>query len=163
MVREARNAIRIEAKSGRLSQVPIDPTETIYQGDLCMMDITSPGIYATKLTTSTDGANFVGMSDHTNPQYTAGSLTSNYTKAYINIVQIALVSLIAGANETLHAFDTVEMVTDAQSVRKTATAGNVVAIVDPAWAGQAKAVVIGDEVLGWLKVPAKFAVWQGRA
>lgn len=161
MIREARNAIKIENKSGRVSQVPIDPTEAIYQGDLMKWN---PAVHqATKMTAAADGANFIGMSDHTNPQATAGSLTTDYTKSYTNIVQSALVSLIAGANETLHAFDAVEMVTDAQHVKKSGNRTIAVGFVDPGWAGAAgKAVVIGDEIKVWLKVPAWYNAFGQR-
>lgn len=157
--REARNAIKIENKSGRVSQVPIDPTETILAGDMVYL---SAGL-ATKMTAAGDAADFLGVSDHTNPQYTAGSLTQNYTKSYTNVVQSGLVEMIAGANETLNGFQGLEMVTDAQHVKSTATAANIVGIVDPGWAGAAgKAVLIGDYVKMWLKVPAMLQVWGPR-
>jgi hypothetical protein len=159
MIREARNAILIENKSGRVSQVPIDPTETIYQGDLVFLDT---GL-ATKMTAAADAADFLGVSDHTNPQSTAGILTSDYTKSYINVVQSGLVGMIAGAAETLTAFQPVRMITDAQHVRSTTTAAEVVGIVDPGWAGAAgKTVAIGDLVKIWLKVPARLQVWGPR-
>lgn len=161
MIREARNAILIESKSGRVSQVPIDPTETILQGDMLKWDGTNH--WATKMTAAADGANFVGVSDHSNPQYSAGTLTADYTKSYLNVVQKALVRMIAGFAETLYPFDTVEWVTDAQHTKKTVTAANVVAIVDPGWAGVGgKAVAIGDEVKMWLKVPNAWNVFVGR-
>ncbi len=160
--REARNAVKIENKSGRVSQVPIDPTETILQGDLMKWDGTNHR--ATKMTASADGADFIGMSDHSNPQATAGSLTTDYTKSYTNIVQSALVVMLAGAAETLHGWDTVEMVTNAQSIRKTVTAANVVGVVDPGWAGSGgKLVAIGDEVKIWLKVKAAYQAFGQRA
>ena len=54
------------------------------------------------------------------------------------------------------AFDTLEMVTDAQHVQKTATAANTVGVVDPGWATAAgKTVAIGDEIKLWLKVPKR--------
>ncbi len=162
MIREARNAVLIESKSGRISQVPIDPAETIYQGDLLMWDGTNHR--ATKMTANTDGANFIGISDHTNPQYSQGILTSDYTKAYVNVVQCGLVRLIAGNAETLYGYDTVEFVTDAQHVKKTATGANVVGVVDPAWASAAgKTVAVGDEIKVWLKVPNLFNAFEGRA
>jgi hypothetical protein len=158
-VREARNAIKIENKSGRVSQVPIDPTESIYQGDMVFWDA---GL-ATKMTVAGDADNFLGISDHTNPQRTGGTLTDDYTKSYINVVQSALVEMIAGANETLSAFQNLEMVTDAQHVKSSSTVANIVGIVDPGWAGAAgKAVVIGDMVKMWLKVPARWQVWGPR-
>lgn len=158
-VREARNAIKIENKSGRVSQVPIDPTETIYQGDLVFLD----AHLATKMTAAGDAATFLGISDHTNPQYSAGILTSDYTKPYINVVQSGLVELIAGAAETLHGFQPMEMVTDAQHVKSSTTAANVIGVVDPGWAGSAgKAVAIGDYVKVWLKVPSQLQVWGPR-
>ena len=151
MIREARNAIKIENKSGRLSQVPIDPTETILQGDLLFWD--AGNAKATKMTAAGDGATFVGVADHSNPQYTAGTLTSDYTKSYLNVVQSGLVEMIAGAAETLAPFQAVEMVTDAQHVTGSVTAANYVGFVDPGWSGAAgKAVVIGDSVKIWLKV-----------
>lgn len=160
-VREARNAILIENKSGRVSQVPIDPTETILQGDMLKWDGTLH--VATKMAAAADGANYIGVSDHSNPQLSAGSLTSDYTKSYLNVVQSGLVRMIAGFAETLYPFDTLEFVTDAQHTKKTATAANVVGVVDPGWAGAAgKAVVIGDDVKMWLKVKDDFQVWSGR-
>lgn len=162
MIREARNAVKIEDKSGRISQVPIDPTETILQGDLLAMN-TSTHV-ATKLTAAADAAEFVGMSDHTNPQYSAGILTSDYTKSYVNVVQKGLVSMIAGAAETLTAFQSLEMITDAQHVKSSVTAANQVGVVDPGWAGAAgKTVAIGDEIKMWLRVPAKYGGFSGRA
>lgn len=159
MDREARNAILIENRSGRVSQVPIDPTETILQGDMVFLD---SGL-ATKMTTAADAADFLGISDHTNPQATAGTLTSDFTKSYINVVQSGLVAMIAGASETLSAWEELEMVTDAQHVKSTGTAARVVGVVDPGWAGAAgKAVVAGDLVKMWLKVPARYQVWGPR-
>lgn len=155
MIREARNAVKIESKSGRLSQVPIDPTETVLQGDLMKWDDTLH--VATKMTAAADGATFMGMSDTTNPQYSGGTTTSDYTKAYINVVQLALVEMIAGAAETLHAYNTVEFVTDAQHVKKTATGANVVGVIDPGWAtASGKLVAIGDPVKIWLRVRAAY-------
>jgi hypothetical protein len=161
MIREARNAIKIEAKSGRVSQVAIDPTETILQGD--MVKFVSASGNATKMAAPADGATFLGISDHTNPQRTAGTLTQDYTKSYINVVQSGLVSLIAGAAETLKPFQSVEMVTDAQHIKSSATAANGIGIVYPGGAGRAgKAVAIGDEVKVWLKVPTTLQVWGPR-
>jgi hypothetical protein len=151
-VREARNAILIESKSGRISQIPIDPTETIMQGDLLKWD--NANHRATKMTAAADGPTFLGVSDHTNPQYSAGVLTADYTKGYTNVVQSGLVRMIAGAAETLHAFDDLELVTDAQHVKSTATPANAVGVVDPGWATVAgKVVAVGDEIKLWLKVP----------
>jgi hypothetical protein len=160
-VREARNAIKLENRSGRVSQVPIDPTETIFAGD--MVCLAAGNKLATKLTTAADAADFLGVCDHTNPQYTAGSLTTNYTKPYVNVVQSGLVEMIAGAIETLDPWQAVEMVTDAQHVKSSTTAANVVGIVDPGWAGPTgKAVIVGDYVKFWLKVPAMLQVWGPR-
>lgn len=160
MIREARNAIKIEGKSGRISQVPIDPTETVLQGDMMAWD--DAAHQATKMTTAADAADFIGVSDHTNPQTTAGILTTDYTKAYTNIVQLGLVEMIAGKAETLHAFNTVEMVTDAQHIQKTATPANVVGVVDPGWATvSGKVVAIGDPVKIWLKVRAAYMAFGG--
>jgi hypothetical protein len=162
MIREARNAVKIEAKSGRISQVPIDPTETILAGDMMQWDAVNHR--ATKLTAAADGAEFCGISDHSNPQATAGSLTSDYTKSYTNLVQLGLVVMIAGAAETFHGWDDVEMITDAQHVTATAVPGQAVGYIDPAWAGSAgKTVAIGDPVKIWLKVPAKYQAFGGRA
>jgi multidrug resistance efflux pump len=158
--REARNAILIENKSGRVSQVPIDPTETVLQGDLMKWDAANHR--ATKMVAAADAATFLGVADHTNPQMSAGTLTADYTKAYTNIVQSALVRMIAGFAETLYGFDTVELVTDAQHTKKTATAVNIIGVVDPGWATVAgKTVAIGDEVKLWLKVPKLLTAFGG--
>jgi len=160
-IREARNAILIEGKSGRVSQVPIDPTETILQGDMVKWNVGTHRV--TKMAAAADAALFVGVADHTNPQTTAGTLTTNYTLPYTNVVQLALVRMIAGAAETLHAFDILEMVTDAQHVQKTVTAANTVGVVDPGWATNAgKTVAIGDEIKLWLKVPNAYVGFGGR-
>lgn len=161
MDREARNAVKIENKSGRISQVPIDPTETIFQGDMLKF-VAATGL-ATKMTAAADGVNFLGISDHTNPQASAGSLTTDYTKSYTNVVQSGLVEMIAGANETLKPFDAVEFVTDAQHVAKSAVRVRAVGFVDPGWSGAAgKAVVIGDPVKIWLKVAPWYNAFGGR-
>lgn len=159
MTREARNAILIENKSGRVSQVPIDATETIYQGDMLFLS----AHLATKMTTAADASDFLGVADHTNPQYSAGILTADYTRSYTSVVQSGLVQMIAGANETLQGFQSLKMITDAQHVRSTAVAAETVGCVDPGFAGAAgKAVIIGDYVKLWLKVPARLQVWGPR-
>lgn len=164
MIREARNAILIEGKSGRVSQVPIDPTETILQGDLLFFNTGGAANLATKITTAADGATFIGVADHSNPQATAGSLTSDYTKSYLNVVQLGLVAMIAGAAETLTAFQPLEMVTDAQHVKSSSTATQIVGVVDPGWAGggAGKTVAIGDVIKMWLRVDSDYMAFGGR-
>lgn len=160
--REARNAIKIENKSGRISQVPIDPTETIFQGD--MLKWVDASHQATKMTAAADGSLFLGICDHTNPQYTGGTLTTDYTKSYVNVVQSGMVELIAGASETLHAFRAVEFVTNAQTIQGSNVRVRAIGFVDPGWAGVAgKAVVAGDLVKVWLKVPSWLNAFGTRA
>lgn len=162
MIREARNASKIAAKSGDLSQLPIDPTETILQGDLLFWDTSLK--LATKMTTAADGATFCGVSDHSNPQATAGSLTSDYTLPYTKVLQIGLVEMIAGAAETLTAFQPLEMVTDAQHVKSSSTATQIVGVVDPGWSGGGvgKTVAIGDVIKMWLRVDSDYMAFGGR-
>jgi hypothetical protein len=147
--REARNANKIEG--WRLSRVPIDPTETIYQGDMLAWDTANRR--ATKITVSgaPSGATFVGVADHTNPVQTTGMLTSDTAESRMNVLQQGLVEMIAEATETYYPFDTLIVGNNAQSVKKGST--NAVGFVDPSVAATGKAVTAGDYILMWLKVP----------
>lgn len=157
-VREKRNAIKIEG--WRLSRVPIDKTETIFQGDmLAWVDATK---LATKLT-GTSGAQFLGVSETSNPVETIGSPTflSDTQNARVNVMQQGLVEMIAGESMTIFPFDKLTSGVDAQTVLKTgAVSGNMVGLVDPAVGNAGKAVVAGDVVKMWLQVPDLLRVWK---
>lgn len=150
--RERINRVKIE--HWRLSRVPIDATETIYQGDLLVW---STALKLATKGTATSAASFLGMSDTTNPIETVGStrFLSDSSKAYVNVIQTGLVELIAGTSETIYPFDTLVVSSDAQTVVKGAS--NPIGIADPGWAGTAgKAVVAGDLVKFWLRVPQTY-------
>jgi hypothetical protein len=148
--REAINRVKIEL--ARLSRVPVDQTETIYQGDLIVWDVANKR--ATKAVAAS-GSTFMGMSETTNPIETAGSSTflTDLQSPRINVIQKGLVEVIAGENVTLYPWDLVKIGADAQKVLKTgATETNFVAVVDPNFAGTSgKAVVTGDLVKVWLR------------
>lgn len=155
-VREKRNAIKIEG--WRLGRVPIDPTETIYQGDMLAWNDSLK--LATKLTAAASGAQFCGVSETTNPVETVGSLTSDTTKPRVNVMQQGLVEMVAGETMTLYPFDLLTVGADAQTVVKTgATSGNKVGICDTAVGAGGKAVVAGDLVKMWLTVKDLYRVW----
>lgn len=153
-VRERINRVKIE--HWRLSRVPVSASATIYQGDaLAWNDSVHQ---ATQLTAAASGAQFIGISDTTNPIETAGSTTflSDTTKAYVNVIQKGLVEMIAGTSETMYPFNTVDIGADAQTVVKGST--NAIGIVDPGWATvSGKAVVLGDLVKIWLRVPKAYS------
>jgi len=157
-VREKRNAIKIEG--WRLSRVPIDKTETIFQGDmLAWVDATK---LATKLT-GTSGAQFLGVSETSNPVETIGSPTflSDSANPRVNVMQQGLVEMVAGESMTIYPFDRVTVGVDAQTVVKTgATAGNMVGLVDPSYGNAGRAVVAGDLVKFWISVPDLYRVWR---
>jgi len=155
-VREKRNAIKIEG--WRVSRVPIDPTETILQGDMmAWVDATK---LATKLTNAASGAQFCGVSDTSNPVETAGTLTSDSAQARVNLVQQGLVEMIAGETMTVYPFDLLTVGADSQTVIKTgATSGNKVGIGDTAYGASGKAVVAGDLVKVWVTVKDLYRVF----
>lgn len=144
---------RIKIEHWRIP-VGIDPAVTVYQGDAICFDVyTHLAIPAV----STSGAQFMGISDTTNPVETAGSPTflSNQAYGFINVVQHGLVELIAGTSETMKPFDTVVIGADAQHVVKGSS--NPIGVVDPKWATPSgKAVILGDMVRFWLRVPQAF-------
>lgn len=149
--RESINRIKIE--KFRVSQVPVNPAEDIYQGDLMVWDSTNRR--ATRAT-STSGANFIGMSDTKVSQETAGSpsFLSNITVSRINVVQDGLVEVCWGANETVYPLDTVVLGSDAQTCVKGAS--NPIGVVDPGFATTSgyAATTTGIPVKIWLRVPA---------
>ncbi len=157
-VREKRNAIKIEG--WRLSRVPIDKTETIFQGDMmAWVDATKT---ATKLS-GTSGGQFCGVSETSNPIETIGSPTflSDSQNPRINVMQQGLVEMIAGESMTIFPFDKVTVGVDAQTVVKTgANTGNMVGLIDPTVGAAGKAVVAGDVIKMWLQVPDAFRVWK---
>jgi hypothetical protein len=148
-VREARNAVKIEG--WRLSRVPIDPTESIFQGDMLCWNSGTKQV--TKAVTGNE-ANFVGIADHTNPVLSAGILTANLTDTRMNVIQAGLVELIVEASATYFPFDGVKIGADAQSV-KLGSAPQI-GICDPAVGAAGKAYQAGDYVLIWLRVPDAF-------
>lgn len=157
-VREKRNAIKIEG--WRLSRVPIDKTETIYQGD--MMAFVDATKTATKLS-GTSGGQFCGISDTSNPIETIGSPTflGDSQKPYINLIQQGLVEMVAGESMTIFPFDKLTVGVDAQTVVKTgATTGNMVGLVDTAVGPGGKTVAVGDLVKMWVTVPDAYRVWK---
>jgi hypothetical protein len=152
-VREATN--RIKREIFRVSRVPINPAETIFQGDLICWDAAAKR--ASKAG-SASGATFMGISDTTNPVETAGSPTflSSTTNPRINVVQKGLVEVIWGAAETIFPYDTAVIGADAQTCIKGAS--NPVGVVDVDYPSAGKAVAIGDIVRIWLKPAATYAV-----
>lgn len=149
--RESINRIKIE--HWRVSRVPCNTAEDIFQGDLMNWDVANKR--ATRLTGSASAANFIGMSDTKNSVETAGSSTflSATTTPRLNIVQSGLVEVIWGTTETLFPFDEVVIdpsASDAQTVRKGST--NPIGVVDPAYGSAGKAVTAGDIARIWLQV-----------
>lgn len=153
-VRERINRVRIEGF--RLSRVPIDATETIFQGDQMVWN---DSLHLATKQTGASGSQFIGISDTTNPIETIGSsvLLSNPSSARINVIQQGLVEQLVGTTDngaTYRPFDTVIYEGDAQSVKKSAS--NPIAFVDPGWSGTGKVVATGDIVRLWLAVPAAY-------
>lgn len=155
-VREKRNAIKIEG--WRVSRVPIDPTETILQGDMmAWVDATKR---ATKLTAAASGAQFCGVSDTSNPVETAGTLTSDTAESRINLVQQGLVEMIAGEIMTVFPFDLLTVGADSQTVIKTgASAANKVGVGDTAYGAGGKTFAVGDLVKMWITVKDLYRVF----
>lgn len=153
-VRERINRVKIE--QWRLSRVPIDPTETIFQGDELVWNTALR--LATKATSGASAVAFIGISDTTNPIETIGStrFLSDSSKAYVNVIQKGMVEMIVGANATYQAFDEVQIGQDAQSVIKGST--NPIGFADPGWTGggAGKTVVAGDLIKIWLRVPKAY-------
>ena len=94
------------------------------------------------------------MSDTSNPIETVGSpsFLSDTQSPRVNVIQQGLVEVIWGVNETVYPFDEVQLhSTSPQHCMKGST--NPVGIVDPAYGAAGKAVVAGDIVRIWLRVP----------
>lgn len=147
--REILNKVLIEVF--RVSRVPCDPDETIYQGDLLVWD--GDNKRATKAV-STSGAEFLGMSDTTNPIETAGStrFLSDSKSARLNVVQKGLVEVICDENVTIYPGDWVKLDDNAQKVVKSgATSSNGIGIVDYSYGAAGKAVTTGTLIKIWLK------------
>jgi len=154
MVREARNANKIE--HWRLSRVPIDPTETILQGDMLVWD--AGRFRATKLAGAASGANFVGVSDTSNPIMAAGVLSTDFQSPRVNVLQAGLVEMIMGEAVSGFPFDNVTVGADSQTVLKTgATGANRVGVIDTSYGATGKLFAAGDPILIWLKVPTQYA------
>lgn len=159
--RERINRVKIEG--WRVSRVPINSSETIYQGDLLVWSTGSK--YATKPTATSgwvDAATFVGMAEGSNPVETAGStrFLSDIASARMNVLQMGLVEVIIGEAVTLYPFDKLTLGADAQTVLKTgADANNMVGIVDPAYGTSGVAVTSGTVVRMWLRVPDTYRVF----
>lgn len=152
-VREILNRVKIEG--WRLSRVPIDPTGTIYQGDMLVWNAST---YVAETAASGASLNFVGVSDTTNPVETAGStrFLSNTQNPRVNVIQQGLVGLLCGEATTYYPFDAVT-VADIQHVKKTGVgANNTIGFVDPGVGAAGKAYVLGDEIPIWLTVKADY-------
>lgn len=154
-VRERINRVKIEG--WRVSRVPINPSETIYQGDLLVW---VSGNHRAEKPTATSGwvdaANFIGMAEKSNPVETAGStrFLSDQTTTIMNVLQMGLVEVIIGEAITIYPLDNLTLGADAQTVLKTgATSNNRVGLVDPAYGASGKAVSAGDVIRMWVKVP----------
>lgn len=146
--RESINRCKIE--HWRVSRVPCNTAEDIYQGDLLAWDVTNKR--ATRLLSSASGANFIGMTDTKNSMETAGSTTflSATTTNRLNVIQSGLVELVWGVAETVFPFDEVGIDADAQTCKKSGT--NPIGVIDPAYGSAGKAIASGDLVRVWLQV-----------
>lgn len=156
-VRERTNRIKIEG--WRVSRVPIDPTATIYQGDLLCWSAALGA--AGTATDAASGASFLGVSDTSNPIETIGSPTflSNPSSPRVNVVQAGLVEMICEASHTWLPFDPVYIgATDAQHIKHSGT--NIIGYVDPAVGSTGVAKVTGDLLKFWLSVPKKYAAFS---
>jgi hypothetical protein len=126
-VREARNAIKIEG--WRLSRVPINPSDTIFAGDMLAWNTSTKQAVVMAPSGAPSGATFIGVADHTNPVKTIGMLLTDTQDTRINVVQHGLVEMIEDVAETVFPFDTLTVGGSAQHVHKGAT--NVVGVCDP--------------------------------
>ncbi len=153
--RESINRGRVEGWA--LSRVPIDSTETIYQGDAL---IWNDSVHQATKAGSASGSQFIGISDTKNPVETAGSPTflSDTANPRVKVIQQGLVEVIWDANETIYPFNTVVLgTTSAQHFKKGSS--NPVGIVDPAIGAAGKLVAVGDLVKIWLRVPDAYRVF----
>lgn len=155
MTRESINRIKVE--DFRISKVPIDPTVTIYQGDLLCWDDTN---HRAAPLTSASGGNFLGIAEGQNPQPSMSATLADPTVSRINVIQEGLVELIFDESATVYPGDRVMLgTTDVQHVKKTsATANNQVGVVadENNYGAAGKALVLGDPVLIWLRVPSTY-------
>lgn len=154
--RESINRSKIEA--WRVSRVPVNPDESIFQGDLLVWDAANHR--ATK-GTAASAATFIGMSDTKNQVETAGSpsFLGDTKSSRVNVLQQGLVEVIWGVSETVYPFDEVifdSAVNNAQTCKKGST--NPVGIVDPSYGAAGTAITSGTLVKIWLRVPNAYRV-----
>lgn len=154
--RESINRVKIE--KARLSQVPIDSAETIFQGDMLVWDVAN--FRATKATTASAGT-FIGVAETKNPIETAGStqFLTDLKSPRINVIQKGLVLLICAESVTLKPMDKVTIdATSAQHIKKTgATDLNYIGIVDTSYGAAGKAFVSGDLVKVWIHARPQYS------
>jgi hypothetical protein len=150
--REKLNRIKIE--HWRIP-VPIANAAVIYQGDMAIYNAHTD---VAAVATAASGGTFIGVFDGSNPIETAGSpsFLADSSQKHLNVVQSGLVEMIADGGYTCMPFDSVYIGnTDAQHV--TNSGSFIVGIIDPKWAGSAgRAVVLGDLVRFWLRVPQAY-------
>lgn len=153
--RERINRVKIE--KWRVSRIPIDPTETVFQGDaMAWNDATK---LATKLTAAASGAQFMGLSETTNPMETAGStrFLTDPTEPRINVITEGLVELVAGEAMTAYPRDLVTLGADSQTVVKTgANSTNALGYIDPAYTAAGTSIALGALVRFWLRPTVRF-------
>lgn len=140
-----------------VSKVPIDPTVTIYQGDLLCWDDTN---HRAAPMVEASGANFLGMSEHQNPVPSMGVTLSDQQQDRVKVIQEGLVEVIFNESATVRGGDRVKLgTTSVQHVIKTgATSSNQVGVVadENGFGAAGKALVTGDLVLIWLRVPSAY-------
>lgn len=150
--RESRNSVKIGGF--RVGHVPIDKTETVYQGDMMAFDTTN---HRASKATSASGSTFVGVSETQNPVATAGSpeFLSSQQLPRIVLYQSGLFEFCWGVNEMVYPWDQVIIDSDAQTCKKGAS--NSIGYIDPGYgAAGYQATASGDRVRVWITVPARY-------
>jgi len=125
-----RNNVKIEKE--RISGVPFNLTNTVNSGDLLIFDTVNKvarAAVASDQANATSAANFIGVSNDTNP---IPSIKQNLPVPRITVITRAICLFTADDNATYFVGDAVTIGSDPQRVQKTgASGGAVIGFVAP--------------------------------
>jgi hypothetical protein len=118
------NVVKIEKE--RVSQVPINPATSFNSGDMMKWDpvnLVATPIVPGDAANATSAANFIGVSNDTNP---ITSLVQNLNPPRITIITRGMCLFTIDDNATYYPGDAVTFGSDPQKVKKTGASGGAI-------------------------------------